>query len=1521
MSEIIQKFLEKLGWRSEVKKSENYPEKPKPAKIPYLENKVEVPEKSIQPSEIKRPLKTTKWEKVHVFISSTFNDMHAERDYLVKQVFPQLSQWCEQRKLRLVDIDLRWGVTEQDAIYNKNVVKVCLDRIDECRPFFLCFLGQRRGWVPKKDEISTETYKLFPDLEQFAGTTSVTEMEILHALLKPLHQSKHLDPTKSPEYYEKAKYAFFYLRDSSYLSELPGDLPLLRETYTNEGITNKEERAIHEEELRKWREEIIPKSGRPVHSYKVKWNPEGLTPEFNIPLQCPSSESINIERWCSQWVKAGVAVSSNNVEDRKDESEKAKEFNKKLCTGRLSDFKCDSTPLSTVILEDLKAAISARYPDHNEVSDERDLQKEIDQQEQFQFLNSEGFIKREGDFTELDKYVEGDSNKLFVLTAPGGMGKSMLLANWVDRSRLRIEGRKEKSIHFRFIGSSDRSTTIYSLMRFLLLEMKEIAHKLDEDIPEDPAKLREAWQKMLQATGKRGMTIIVIDALNQLESGFSDINWLPWQLPPNIKLIVSFKRGEQAAEELYNRFKNSGQVILSEVKPFEDIEDRQKLVRAYLSQYLKDLDKQHIETLINSPGASNPLYLKVVLSELRIFGAFSNLDKKIREDFGETPVSAFQGVLNRLETDPPYSMINPRQAVPLLFGLMAHARHGLSADELASLFIQALKLEDSKEQREIAANTVHLFLRQVRPFLARREGRYDFFYESFKNASEERYVAKSSEEGFRKRLSKDWHLMLTEYFGKLPTWKEITSKIDGTPSRQPTVRKVAELPYHETYGQMWSELEGTLCDLEFVEAKCIAGMPFDLLHDCDLAIGFQYIPTIVQIKKAISLSLSGILDRPQLTMQLVYNRLIWFDKLQPQLHSKLENARLQLYERNFWISAEAPLEGSQTGSTLFIRFEIKSSIQSLSVDGNFLAVTTSDGDVEVRVLASGEILSRRHINAHNIVAIALCENSNLAYIDRDGRIRSEQYDSSLSGRKGERLLLYHSTHGVLSVRSDNALVAWKINGLEQVVLAKDLPAPLVVLRLSHDCNKILFIAGYNQQKIGIVQCTSNGWMMKSLPYSGTPVVDADIDSEGKHVLLASMDRHLRVFDVEAGKVLAEISYETRRDTILRGAPDKCVFGIGDSLGCAFVATRSGHIACWNWEMDDLERLEDWRSMTEMANLVHFTAVPPSGILFISTESWGKTITKQSLHCPLARHSASVTRCFITTSKKIVSASKLDQTIRWYSAEGLKPLTQRAFRGPTAIARHEDTDDVVIGTSEGLVWNQPQDSEVNSKDIFMAFSEPVVSLFSAGRGCVVAAGKSGRVLRVHLSTDKVDILWHSTGFQRQQAILPAGDAGLFYSVRRDEIAGGTDGMSTVVSLGRSENEEEVILKTHSLLQDVAATRNGATLCVADKSVQILRRGRHGWNEVYYRQMPAEYVAFLGDEDLIAVVLHDEPWLEVWKITQGLPTVAAIWLPGKVSCLSAMGDWIVAGFTSGDLMSARLRRGLLQSNESIQMEAKG
>ena len=49
------------------------------------------------------------WNTIRIFISSTFHDMHAERDHLVKVGFPELRERCALRHLHLIDVDLRWG--------------------------------------------------------------------------------------------------------------------------------------------------------------------------------------------------------------------------------------------------------------------------------------------------------------------------------------------------------------------------------------------------------------------------------------------------------------------------------------------------------------------------------------------------------------------------------------------------------------------------------------------------------------------------------------------------------------------------------------------------------------------------------------------------------------------------------------------------------------------------------------------------------------------------------------------------------------------------------------------------------------------------------------------------------------------------------------------------------------------------------------------------------------------------------------------------------------------------------------------------------------------------------------------------------------------------------------------------------------------------------------------------------------------------------------------------------------------
>lgn len=65
---------------------------------------------------------------IRVFVSSTFRDMQAERDELVKYAFPQLRKLCEQRGVTWGEVDLRWGITDEQRAEGQ-VLPLCLQEI------------------------------------------------------------------------------------------------------------------------------------------------------------------------------------------------------------------------------------------------------------------------------------------------------------------------------------------------------------------------------------------------------------------------------------------------------------------------------------------------------------------------------------------------------------------------------------------------------------------------------------------------------------------------------------------------------------------------------------------------------------------------------------------------------------------------------------------------------------------------------------------------------------------------------------------------------------------------------------------------------------------------------------------------------------------------------------------------------------------------------------------------------------------------------------------------------------------------------------------------------------------------------------------------------------------------------------------------------------------------------------------------------------------------------------------------
>lgn len=122
--------------------------------------------------------------QVRIFLSSTFSDMQDERDALI-QTFEMLKIETAKRNVSLSVVDLRWGVTEEEAKSGK-VISVCLNEIENSHPFFIGLIGNNYGTAPEPSELekNPELKERYDWIEKaISDGMSITEMEIQYGVL------------------------------------------------------------------------------------------------------------------------------------------------------------------------------------------------------------------------------------------------------------------------------------------------------------------------------------------------------------------------------------------------------------------------------------------------------------------------------------------------------------------------------------------------------------------------------------------------------------------------------------------------------------------------------------------------------------------------------------------------------------------------------------------------------------------------------------------------------------------------------------------------------------------------------------------------------------------------------------------------------------------------------------------------------------------------------------------------------------------------------------------------------------------------------------------------------------------------------------------------------------------------------------------------------------------------------------------------------------------------------------------
>ena len=710
----------------------------------------------------------------------------------------------------------------------------------------------------------------------------------------------------------------------------------------------------------------------------------------------------------------------------------------------------------------------------------------------------------------------------------------------------------------------------------------------------------------------------------------------------------------------------------------------------------------------------------------------------------------------------------------------------------------------------------------------------------------------------------------------------------------PNRRKLYELGFQLAAGDDEATLAETITSFDFLEAKCIAGMGYDLLNDCDLMVMDERLPHVAAVREAVAAALPAIVVRPERALQSLYNRLNWTGLGRELLEEELDTCRQKLDLRGSWLCLDGPMPTLPSGA---ISFPIAISSRIQSANDEVLAVGAITGEIAIYRLRTGMLVRQQTGPARNVIGISVAPlGDSLACVDLDGYVWSERGTTPLRGRRGECTILDTGSL-IIAVRQDGALVGWNPENNDCVVLTTSIPQPISVVRRCPETGAVVIVAGYDRQRIGIANLKGVAPIYREVPFHGPRVYDADLN--GGLLLTSAIDRRVRIINADTGKEVASLAYEATGDYLLEGAAEHCAFGRGDMKDAAVFCTTSGQVAWWFWKSGSVEAVTG----PAMQSIVVVRTIALGKILVSTTE--GVTVlARAGSDQRRPAHDRAVDYIDITANRTLVSLSVGGKSLAWHSGVPLKCLSKRVLRDPTTMVAQGSGDMVLVGDRAGTVWQvSPSQQSVQEGPPLARFLEPVVSLSVPDDESVIAAAASGSIVHIDRKSQTVSKLRSGTGFLRQHMLLSAGKSGLCWSIH---VETRRQDMQTVLSLFRASGRERVVFRGD--IVDFDSSPDGNALCLADQNqVRVFHRRHLPWfGRGPAKATPVTQVAFVGGSNLLAVALRFEPRIEVWQVARGFPVAAGIELPDYATCLAANSVLIGVGLRSGDVLSMRLHR---------------
>ncbi|MCP5067093.1 MAG: WD40 repeat domain-containing protein [bacterium] len=540
----------------------------------------------------------------------------------------------------------------------------------------------------------------------------------------------------------------------------------------------------------------------------------------------------------------------------------------------------------------------------------------------------------------------------------------------------------------------------------------------------DIDQLTDALKNRLGKLDSDRRFLLLIDGVNQLGGGH-DLRWLPTDLGPGVRVIISTIESSSVTvnspegivlSALTGRVPEPRRLLL----PPLTADDVRSIVVEYLREYCKELDSEHIARISDMTQARNPLYLRVMLAELRSLGG-NDMNRHVPELIASMDrrhpdtASLFQWVLERVE-------VFGVETTALWCRYLAVSRGGMASRELADLLSRRMGPGADRQARRIE--------RALRRYLLHRGEQLDFFHGQLLEAVLRRYADE----------------MIPAEIGDTALHGDIAAYFT---ERWPTsdLHALGELPYHLLQAGSVAAVGKLLSDLEFMDRKVIALGPRRLADDYEMVLtenqDTDERKLLACLLGSLRLAAPALVGDPtQLPAQLL-GRLIGQGSERIRSLLAAVQARFDASEGHL-----RPLVASLTppGEVLL---SIKTNYyEGLAFDGagKRAVVGTVSGSVQVWDLSSGARLAELHLDGDRAQAIVCLADGMFLAASRDGRFHVLDIDRSAvvaSFRKED-----HEVSG-LAVSPDGQLVL-STSGKEYIIWRTVDWRPVVERTIPHD---------------------------------------------------------------------------------------------------------------------------------------------------------------------------------------------------------------------------------------------------------------------------------------------------------------------------------------------------------------------------------------------------------------------------------------------------------------------------------------